>query len=145
MLTPDDVFRANCNLAKRNKSNRVKYNTYTPRRADKNQPAIVKDFRTLGIQVTHVHGVGEGVFDLLCAFNWLVVSVEVKDGSKVPSARQFTDPQKIWNRRWTGLKAVAANTDDVCRISACMKAIVHKAAEIGLDVTILGNREEQYK
>lgn len=144
-ITPDDVFESWRNQAVKRSSPRAAYNAYTPRRVDKNQRAIVKDLRTLGIQVTHLHAVGEGVFDLLCSYSWLVVSVEVKDGSKPPSGRAFTPTQKTWNAWWTGLKAVACNSADVMHIAEGMKRIVQQVGAAGIETRILGNGEGQYQ
>jgi len=52
--------------------------------------------RQAGAEVTSLHQVGGGVPDLLVSFRnkWYVV--EVKDGSKPPSARMLTDDQRKW-------------------------------------------------
>jgi hypothetical protein len=69
-------------------------------RVDANQVEIVKAFRKLGVQVQHLHTVGQGVADLLCNIGGKLVLVEVKDGSKPPSARQLTPAEKKWVRLW---------------------------------------------
>ena len=130
------------NLAK--KKDRAAYK-FTPKRADKNQPAIVKDLRKLGIAVTSIHAVGEGVFDLLCAFHWLVFSIEVKDGAKPPSAREFTPAQTRWNGWWPGLKAVACDTDDVARIVQAVKDFFHSLPAAHQNFRIVGSTEAQYQ
>jgi hypothetical protein len=64
---------------------------------DKNQPAIVAMLRQVGAHVQHLHAVGKGCPDLLVGFrgeNWLL---EIKDGDKPPSARELTQPQKLWH------------------------------------------------
>ncbi len=52
--------------------------------------------RKAGAEVTSLHQVGGGVPDLLVSFRnkWHVI--EVKDGSKPPSARMLTDDQRKW-------------------------------------------------
>jgi hypothetical protein len=66
------------------------------KRADANQPEIVEALRDIGVSVTHIHTVGNGVPDLLCSYKgkWLVL--EVKDGSKPPSARRLTPDESVW-------------------------------------------------
>lgn len=67
---------------------------------DANQPEIVKVLRAMGVSVQPLHTVGGGVPDLLCAllgFNFLI---EVKDGSKVPSAQKLTLDQVVWHAHW---------------------------------------------
>lgn len=127
------------------KSPRAAYNKFIPRRVDKNQSALVKAFRQLGIQVTHMHAVGQGVFDLLLAHRWLVVSCEIKDGEKPPSKREFTPAQKEWNARWTGLRAVACNMSDAVCIAEDMKRIVQAVASAGISPRVMGSNEDQYQ
>jgi hypothetical protein len=52
--------------------------------------------RKAGAEVTSLHQVGGGVPDLLVSYRnkWHVI--EVKDGSKPPSARMLTDDQRKW-------------------------------------------------
>lgn len=144
MLTPDDIFKANRDLAIRKKSDRARYNTFTPRRVDKNQAALVKAFRQLGVKWTHLHMVGAGVWDGLAGFKWLTVIVEIKDGSKPPSARKLTEQEMTWGRTWPGLKTVVCNTDDVQRVAACMKLIVAHVDKSGFTPKVFGNAERQY-
>lgn len=80
---------------------------------DANQPEIVKTFRQLGYSVQCLHTVGKGVPDLLVGKhgkNWLV---EVKDGSKPPSARCLTDDQVIWHNEWRGQVCIINSVDEV--------------------------------
>ena len=42
--------------------------------------------------------------------------IEVKDGDKVPSARQLTGPQKVWHGAWRGQVSVANNITDALEI-----------------------------
>lgn len=142
VLTPDDIFRANCNLAVRNKSKRAAYTQFTPRRVDKNQPSIVKDFRKLGARVTHLHMVGNGVWDLAVAISWLTCITEVKDGEKPPSARKFTPDERDWGAAWPGLKGVACNSDDVASIVSSMRHILNGGQ---LPSYQIGNQEAQYR
>lgn len=69
-------------------------------KVDANQPEIVKALRKVGVTVQHLHQVGAGCPDLLCAVNNRVFLVEVKDGAKVPSAQKLTPDQVIWHAEW---------------------------------------------
>ena len=80
---------------------------------DANQREIVKAFKQLGYSVEHLHTVGGGVPDLLIGKhgkNWLI---EVKDGSKPPSARCLTPDQVTWHSKWQGQVSVIKNIDEV--------------------------------
>lgn len=59
-------------------------------RADRNQAAVVKALRKAGYHVAHTYTVGKGFPDLAVSKNGLTVLLEVKDGSKAPSARRLT-------------------------------------------------------
>lgn len=67
---------------------------------DRNQPEIVKALRKVGVTVQHLHQVGAGCPDLLCAVNNQVFLVEIKDGAKAPSAQKLTPDQSIWHAEW---------------------------------------------
>ena len=77
---------------------------------DANQPEIVAALRKVGAQVTSLAAVGEGVPDLLVGFRGETVLIEVKDGSKVKSARQLTDDQIEWHAAWQGGRCVVAGS-----------------------------------
>jgi hypothetical protein len=74
-------------------------------RVDVNQSDIVAALRAVGATVQPLHAVGQGCPDLLVGYkgNWLL---EVKDGSKPPSARKLTEAQIAWHRDWRGQVAV---------------------------------------
>lgn len=76
------------------------------RRADGNQPEIVKALRAAGAVVQPLHTVGQGVPDLLVAFRNRTFVMEVKDPTKPKSDRQLTPAQKKWHDMWTGEKHV---------------------------------------
>jgi hypothetical protein len=71
-------------------------------KVDANQPEIVKALRALGAVVQPLHTVGDGCPDLLVAFRNRTFLIEVKDGSKAPSARVLTPDQQKWHASWTG-------------------------------------------
>lgn len=67
---------------------------------DANQPEVVKALRKVGVAVQHLHSVGGGVPDLLCAYMGRVFLIEVKDGAKAPSAQKLTPDQVAWQAAW---------------------------------------------
>lgn len=67
---------------------------------DRNQPEVVKAMRATGATVQHLHAVGSGCPDLLCAVNGINFLVEVKDGEKAPSAQKLTPDQVVWHAAW---------------------------------------------
>lgn len=144
MLTADDIFKANRNLAIRKNSKRAAYSFYTPRRTDKNQKDIVKAFRDLGAKVTLLHASGNGVYDLLVAISFLVASVEVKDPNKGPSQRRLTEAQRNWGNTWSGLRYVAMTTEDVQSICFEMRVILSAFLSVGLIPKKAGCKEAQY-
>lgn len=64
-------------------------------RVDANQPAIVAALRREGVRVFDTHRLGSGFPDLVALHRdgRSVVLIEVKDGSKPPSARRLTDDE----------------------------------------------------
>ena len=71
-------------------------------KVDANQTEIVQALRQIGAVVQSLAAVGNGCADLLVGFrgkNWLL---EIKDGSKPPSAQKLTPDQVEWHRVWAG-------------------------------------------
>ena len=58
---------------------------------DANQAEIVKALRKVGATVQPLHRVGQGCPDLAVGHGGVNHMIEVKDGSKPPSARGLTD------------------------------------------------------
>ncbi|HEY6875585.1 MAG TPA: hypothetical protein VI384_04425 [Candidatus Dormibacteraeota bacterium] len=98
---------------------------------DANQADIAKALRAAGCQVQSLHQLGGGVPDLLvgracCADHangriaktqpsvrlWLL---EVKDGSKPPSARKLTPDQVEWHKLWWGAPIVVCSVEEALR------------------------------
>lgn len=71
-------------------------------KADANQAEIVALLRKLGCSVQPIHMVGRGVPDLLLGVAGKNFIVELKDGSKPPSARKLTPDETDWHQRWLG-------------------------------------------
>lgn len=67
---------------------------------DANQPEIVAALRKAGCTVQHLHAVGKGCPDLLCALNGATFLIEVKDGAKPLSKQALTPDQATWHAGW---------------------------------------------
>jgi hypothetical protein len=76
--------------------------------ADSNQPEIVKQLRSVGVSVQCLHSMGKGVPDLLCGFRGKNALLELKDGSKPPSAQRLTTDERDWHAKWAGQVAVVS-------------------------------------
>lgn len=84
-------------------------------RVDDNQREVVAALRKAGCSVEHLHAVGKGVPDLLVGVRTKNYLVEVKDGSKPPSARKLTDRQEEWHLRWRGQVLTVTSPEDALR------------------------------
>lgn len=78
-------------------------------RVDANLSAVVEAFRRLGCSV-HVTN---SAWDCTVGYGGLSMLVEVKDGSKPPSARQLTPAQKKFRETWTGGIRLVKDLGDV--------------------------------
>ena len=83
---------------------------------DANQSDIVAEFRKAGATVQPLHSVGQGCPDLLVGWNGINLLVEVKDGSKPPSARELTGDQVKWHAAWRGQVAVIKSIDEALQL-----------------------------
>lgn len=75
-------------------------------KVDANQADIVAALRKIGASVQPLHAVGSGCPDLLVGWRGMTSLLEVKDGSKPPSARKLTPDQVEWHANWRGQVAV---------------------------------------
>ena len=84
---------------------------------DANQPAIVDALRACGAVVQSLAAVGNGCPDLLVAYRGHTIIVEIKDGSKPPSARELTPDQLKWHAAWKGGRlALVTDVEGALRI-----------------------------
>ena len=86
------------------------------KRVDANQVQIVQLFRSLGCSVKPLHMVGDGFPDLAVGCSGVNLLVEVKDGSKPPSARKLTDDEQVWHDEWRGQKCIVETDQDVINL-----------------------------
>lgn len=85
-------------------------------RVDGNHPEIVRALRAVGATVQSLAAVGKGCPDLLVGFRGQNYALEIKDGSKPPSARKLTPDEKRWHDEWRGRVVVVESTDDALRV-----------------------------
>lgn len=87
-------------------------------RKDANQDQIIADLRRsdIGASVAVTHQLGNGVPDIVVGFRGENFLIEIKDGSKPPSARRLTPDEKDFHMGWQGQIDVANDLDDVLRI-----------------------------
>jgi hypothetical protein len=81
------------------------------RRADGNQPDIVKALRAAGCKVIATHTIGQGFPDLVVDYQGRTVLIEVKDPSKPKSDRRLTPQQQEFHAAWTGPIFVVETVD----------------------------------
>ena len=86
-------------------------------RVDANQAEIVAHFRDHGFSVAHTHTVGSGFPDIAISRNGKTKLVEIKDGSKPPSARALTNEEVIFHDTWRDEIYLVKDKDDVDLIS----------------------------
>ncbi len=90
-------------------------------RIDGNHTEIVKALRAIGCSVQALASMGGGVPDLLCGFHGRNVLLEVKDGSKPPSARVLTTEEGKWHAAWGG------QVEIVCTAEEAQRAVIRGA------------------
>ncbi len=80
---------------------------------DANQPEIVAKLRDLpGVTVQILSAVGDGCPDLAVGYRGRTFLLEVKDGSKPPSAQALTDDQQVWHLDWRGHVAIVRSFEE---------------------------------
>jgi hypothetical protein len=85
-------------------------------KVDDNQAAVVAALRKIGCSVQSLAAVGSGCVDLLVGFagdEWLI---EVKDGSKPPSARKLTPDEATWHSQWQGRVYIVESAEQAIAI-----------------------------
>ncbi len=85
-------------------------------KVDANQAEIVAALRAVGATVTPTHTAGAGFPDLAVGFRGINLLIEVKDGTKPPSARKLTPDQEKWHATWTGQKAVVSSVAEALAV-----------------------------
>lgn len=89
-----------------------------PRRAariDANHTEIVRALRDVGAGVQSLAAIGKGCPDLLVGFRGECFCLEVKDGTKKPSAQALTPDEERWEENWPGHYRVVRSVDEALR------------------------------
>jgi hypothetical protein len=95
-------------------------------KVDANHGDVVAHLRKLGWSVESTARLGGGFPDLIVG-KWrkFCALIEVKDGSKSPSARKLTPDEQAFAERWTGPYIVALSGEDA---HAQLTALLREAA-----------------
>lgn len=95
------------------------------RRVDANHRAVIEAMEEEGAAVTSLHKAGEGVPDALISVAGVWALVEIKDGSKPPSAQKLTEPQKaFWAlHRDCGAWAIIRDVEAARRFVRALKGL----------------------
>ena len=89
----------------------------TVARVDSNQPAIVKQLRSVpGCKVLILSMVGKGCPDIMVGYQRKNFLIEIKDGDKPPSRRKLTPDEKKFHKQWAGQVDTALTFEDCLRI-----------------------------
>jgi hypothetical protein len=96
---------------------RIKTENMRVRKADDNQPMLVRQMRNIpGLTVAHTHTVGNGFVDVVCGHKGLNYLFEIKDPAKPPSKRKLTPDEVAFHNNWTGSIHIIETIDDVLKI-----------------------------
>jgi hypothetical protein len=89
---------------------------------DANEPGIISALRAVGCLVQPLSG--PGVPDLLVWSPWRrgLMLLEVKDGGKVPSARELTEAQRAWHGEWSQAPVEIVNGIDDALVAVGQRA-----------------------
>lgn len=82
------------------------------RRKDANHNAIADHLRGIGWSVLDTSALGGGFPDCVVGRPGFACLVEIKDGSKSPSARQLTPAENHVRAVWTGPYVIAVSPED---------------------------------
>jgi hypothetical protein len=91
----------------------------TAARRDANERSIIKAMEAEGAFVRQIND--EGRFDLLVWHKGQTLLMEVKDGSKPPSARRLSDAEQKFHDEWPGdnLHVVNSEAEAIAVLRAC--------------------------
>ena len=82
------------------------------KKVDANQAEVVDYLRSVGWVVFVTSGLGGGYPDLHVSREGFAALVEIKDGSKPPSARQLTKAERGFMNQWQGPYVLACDEKD---------------------------------
>lgn len=85
-------------------------------RTDANHEEIVLALREIGCSVLSLAGLGKGAPDLAVGRANRIFFLELKDGTKPPSARKLTPDEVRFRDSWRGHYAVVESIEDALRV-----------------------------
>ena len=85
-------------------------------KVDANQPEIVKEFRRLGWYVLIISQL-KNCCDILVSKEGRAIAIEIKDGSKPPSAQKLSEGELKFKNEWQGEYALVNCINDVRKIN----------------------------
>ena len=85
-------------------------------RTDDNQPEVVKEFRRLGWYVLIISQL-KNCCDIMVSKGGVTIAIEIKDGSKPPSARKLSKGEQEFKDNWLGRWELVESIDDVININ----------------------------
>lgn len=89
-------------------------------RRDENHGSIKAAFQALDMSVLDIASTPCG-FDLVVGYKTQAILVEVKDGSKPPSARKLTENEERAHLNWKGPKAIVKSTEEAIDVVALLR------------------------
>lgn len=104
------------------------------RRTDANLTECVDAYRALGCSVW----VCNSMVDAVIGYGGIAELVEVKDGTKPPSARKLTRAQVAFRRTWTGGVRLVQSLADVTDHVAAIRKRHHAITQASLAPTLHG-------
>ena len=85
-------------------------------RTDDNQAEVVACFRRLGWSVLIINQL-KNCCDIIVAKGGETIAIEVKDGSKPPSARKLSEGEQKFKDNWYGRWELIESIDDVIKLN----------------------------
>ena len=82
-------------------------------RVDANQNEIVKQLRRIGCSVAVTSMVGSGFPDLVVGYKGKNYLIELKDGTKPPSAQELTSDEVMFKANWRGQYAKCNSIESI--------------------------------
>jgi hypothetical protein len=86
-------------------------------RVDSNHAEIVACFRKLGWSVLDISQL-KNCADIIAARDGITFVIEIKDGTKPPSARKLTAGEQSFKDRWRGRYALIQSIGDVLMLNS---------------------------
>lgn len=81
-------------------------------RKDANHKEIAQVFTVLGFTVLDTSMIGDGAPDMIVGYKNTNFLIEIKDGSKPPSARRLTPDEQDFHAKWKGPIAIISSVDE---------------------------------